>query len=42
MSLLKPKSAYRPTRTETVLAWVMTSAAGAVVLWLVLRGVTVP
>ena len=38
MSFLKPKSGYRPTRLETVLAWVFTTASGLAVLWLVLRG----
>ena len=42
MSFLKPKSAYRPTRPETVLAWVFTAAAGVVVAWLVLRDLAVP
>lgn len=41
MSFLKPKSAYRPTRTETVLAWGFTAAAAGVVTWFVLRDLAV-
>ncbi len=42
MALIKPKSDYRPTRVETVLAWIVTAAAGLVVLWLVLGDLAVP
>ena len=31
MGFLKEKSAYRPTKVETVLAWIVTAAAGLVV-----------
>jgi hypothetical protein len=41
MSFLKPKSGYRPTRLETVLAWAFTGASGLAVLWLVLRDLAV-
>ncbi len=35
MGFLKEKSAYRATRTETVLAWFFTAASGIfVALWL--------
>jgi hypothetical protein len=38
MSLLKQKSSYRPTRTERVLAWIVTGASAvAVVAFLVRR-----
>ncbi len=36
MGLLKEKTSYRPTRVESLLAWVMTGAAGLVVAWKVL------
>jgi hypothetical protein len=36
MGLLKEKSPYRPTRRETVLAWIVTAASGAAVAWFVL------
>ena len=41
MSFLKPKSGYRPTRLESILAWVLTAASGIVVLWVVLRDLAV-
>jgi hypothetical protein len=31
VGFLKEKSSYRPTRLESVVAWVVTGAAGAVV-----------
>jgi hypothetical protein len=31
VGFLKEKSAYRPTRVETILAWIVTIAAGVVV-----------
>jgi hypothetical protein len=38
MALLKEKSSYRPTRTERVLAWVVTCASAlAVVIFLARR-----
>ena len=37
MAFLKPKSAYRPTRLESVLAWVFTAGAGVALLVFVLR-----
>lgn len=37
MGFLKEKSSYRATRTETVLAWIVTAAAGLAVGWFVLR-----
>ena len=42
MSFLKPKSSYRPTRVETVLAWVFTGASFLAVVWAVLRDRSVP
>jgi hypothetical protein len=42
MSFLKPKSSYRPTRVESVLAWVFTGASFLVLLWVVLRDRPVP
>ena len=37
MGLLKEKSSYRPTRPETVVAWILTLGAGIAVAWFVLR-----
>ena len=37
MGFLKEKTGYRPTRTETALAWVFTGAAGLVVAAWILR-----
>jgi hypothetical protein len=42
MSFLKPRSRYRPTRVETVLAWVFTGASFLAVVWAVLRDRSVP
>jgi hypothetical protein len=36
MGLLKEKSSYRPKPHETVVAWIVTVAAGAIVAWKVL------
>jgi hypothetical protein len=36
MRLLKEKSAYRPSRAEIALAWLVTGASGAVVAWFLL------
>jgi hypothetical protein len=33
MGLLKEKSKYVPTRAEKILAWIVTLAAGAALLW---------
>jgi hypothetical protein len=37
MGLLKEKSSYRPTRFEQLLAWVVTLASAATVVWFALR-----
>ncbi|MFN8177458.1 MAG: hypothetical protein U0167_06005 [bacterium] len=37
MGLLKEKSSYRPTRFEQLLAWAMTLASAAIVVWFALR-----
>ena len=37
MGLLKEKSSYRPTRAETVLAWIVTAGSAVAVGWFVLR-----
>jgi hypothetical protein len=38
MGLLKEKCAYRPTALEQALAWIVTLASAAAVLWFVVRG----
>ena len=37
MGLLKEKSTYKPTGFETILAWVVTLASAALVVWFAAR-----
>gem|GEM_PF-3706936 len=40
MSLLKEKSPYRPTGTESILAWFFTLGSCIVLTWFIVRSIS--